>query len=79
MRPLSRLAAALHRSVYRVGLPRHVVADVGLRRVSLGALGEVGWLEAPPTPVGLAAVLLDLPRAHVGDVDLVVAGELWRG
>ena len=67
--PLARLAAALQRPVDGVGLLWHAVALTGLREVVLGALGEVGWLEAPPGPIALAAVLLDLPGSHVGNID----------
>ena len=58
-----------------MGFPRHVVALVGFHQVVLEALGEMGGLEAPPSPVALAAVLLDLPRPHVGNVYLMICDE----
>ena len=53
----------------------HAVAHAGLREMVLEALGEMGGLEAPPSPVALAAVLLDLPRPHVGNVYLMICDE----
>ena len=76
LEPLPRLAAALQRAVCRMGLLWRAAA-AGFREVVCEALGEMGWLQAPPSPVALAmvAALLDLPRPDLGFLHPMICGE----
>ena len=53
------------------------VAAAGFREVVSEALGEMGWLQAPPSPVALAmvAALFDLPRPDLGFLHPMICGE----